>query len=239
MKTARTRIGWNVFGFMLFAVLASASNDTEVSSELTVKNVLIKMSPGINLGNTLEAIPKETSWGNPPTTDAFMRGVRKSGFRSIRIPIAWSQYADADFKISPTWMAHIKEVVKKATDADLYALINIHWDGGWIQPTYAKQEAVKKKLQAFWTQIAVGFRDSNDHVLFAGTNEIGVEGVYGPPTEENAKVQNGFNQTFVSAVRSTGGRNKQRFLVVQGYNTDIDAAVKNNAILPLIRPEGS
>jgi hypothetical protein len=41
------------------------------------------------------------------------------------------------------------------------------------------------------------------------------------PTAENLAAQNGFNQVFVSTVRSTGGRNAYRYLVVQGFNTNI------------------
>jgi endoglucanase len=214
------------------ALLVSASAVQAQSEPLTTANALAKLSPGINLGNTLEAIPTETSWGNPSPTDAYMQAVKKAGFRSIRIPVAWSQYADANNKISTKWMSHVTEVVRKATKLGLYAMINIHWDGGWMQPTFASQPAVNAKLQRFWTQIATNFRDFDDHLLFAGTNEVGVANVYSPPTPENAKVQNEFNQVFVNAVRATGGRNANRILVVQAYNTDIDNAVKFNAKLP-------
>ena len=208
---------------------AFASNRLE---ELDSTNAVRLMSPGINLGNTLEAIPKETSWGNPNPTQAFFNGVRAAGFRSIRIPVAWTQYANADGRISDAWMAHVTDVVRMAMRAHLYVVINIHWDGGWIQATYAKQDAVTRKLRRFWSQIATNFKDVGDHLLFAGTNEIGVEGVYGPPTPENAEVQNGFNQAFVETVRASGGENSTRMLVVQGYSTDIDATVKVNAKMP-------
>ncbi|MCG9896237.1 MAG: glycoside hydrolase family 5 protein, partial [Fimbriimonadaceae bacterium] len=85
---------------------------------------------------------------------------------------------------------------------------------------------------AFWQQIGTAFRDHGDHLLFAGTNEVHVQGDYGPPAPENAEVQNGFNQTFVTTVRATGGRNRNRWLVVQGYNTDIDHSLKWNLTLP-------
>jgi endoglucanase len=51
------------------------------------------------------------------------------------------------------------------------------------------------------------------------------EGDYGTPTVEYYTVQNSFNQTFVNAVRATGGNNSNRFLVVQGFNTNIDHTV--------------
>lgn len=76
-----------------------------------------------------------------------------------------------------------------------------------------------------WQQIAIHFRDYDDKLLFAGTNEVMVEGDYGTPTEEYYTVQNSFNQTFVNTVRETGGKNHYRHLVVQGFNTNIDHTV--------------
>jgi endoglucanase len=190
------------------------------------------MAPGINLGNTLEAIPKETSWGNPEPTEAFFKGVRAAGFKSVRIPVSWTQYSDGENNIQPTWMRHVTDVTRMALDADLYVMINIHWDGGWLQPTPQKQEAATQKLRKFWRQIATNFRDFDHRVMFAGTNETGVEGQYGMPAPENAAIQNRFNEAFVGTVRSTGGRNSDRYLVVQTYATDIDAGLKYNQTLP-------
>lgn len=200
---------------------------------LTAANALRQLSPGINLGNTLEAIPTETSWGNPVPSDAYFKAVKAAGFRSVRIPIAWTQYADERHTIKREWMSHVTDVVRQANRAGLYAIVNVHWDGGWMQPTNERKDAVNAKLAKFWTQIAKNFERFDDHLLFAGTNEVMVEGNYGPPTPENADAQNGFNQTFVNAVRATGGRNRARFLVIQGFNTNIDHTVKFNAKLPL------
>lgn len=182
------------------------------------------MAPGWNLGNSLEAIGGETNWGNPRTTQALVDAIKAAGFKSIRIPVSWSQYADADYNISSTWMARVTEVVNYARNAGLYTMINIHWDGGWMQPTYAQQSAVNARLTKLWTQIGNNFRDYDDYLLFAGTNEVMVDGDYGTPTVEYYTVQNSFNQTFVNAVRATGGNNAVRHLIVQGFNTNIDHA---------------
>jgi endoglucanase len=51
-----------------------------------------------------------------------------------------------------------------------------------------------------------------------------------PIAAEWAAVQNGYNQTFVNAVRATGGNNAKRHLVVQAYFTSIDNAVTINTV---------
>lgn len=183
------------------------------------------MGAGWNLGNSLEAQGSETAWGNPPVTQAMFNAVRAAGFKTVRIPVAWKQYADADDNINAAWLARVSQVVGYAKKAGLYTMINIHWDGGWMVPDYANQAAVNARLAKFWTQIATNFKDADDTLLFAGSNEVMMPGNYDPPTAENAAVQNSFNQTFVSAVRATGGNNLARHLVVQSYNTGVDNAM--------------
>ncbi|WP_374562259.1 glycoside hydrolase family 5 protein [Ideonella sp.] len=189
---------------------------------LTSLQLSANLSPGWNVGNSLEAIGGETAWGNPLVSQALMNAVKSAGFKSVRIPVSWKQYADANDNISASWMARVTEVVNCARSAGLYAVINIHWDGGWMQPTYAQQGTVNARITKFWTQIANNFKTYDDRLLFAGTNEVMVDGDYGTPTAEYTTVQNSFNQTFVNAVRATGGYNVQRHLVVQGFNTNID-----------------
>jgi len=191
------------------------------------------MAPGLNLGNTMEAVPSETAWGNPPTNQAVIDAFKAAGFKTVRIPVAWKQYADADDNISPAWMARVTQVVDYARKAGLIVIINTHWDGGWANhTTYDKQAEVNARLTKFWTQIARNFQDYDEHLLFAGTNEVGMEGVYGHPTAENCAVQNSFNQTFVNTVRATGGRNAKRHLIVQAYNTSYEEALTCNRKMP-------
>jgi endoglucanase len=190
------------------------------------------MGVGWNLGNSLEAIVvnngvfsgDETSWGNPATTKTLIDSVRLAGFKTIRMPVSWShKLVDQEtFKISDAWLNRVEEVVNYALDNDLFVIVNIHWDGGWMNHTdYEHQVAINNKLAALWQQIAIHFRNYDDRLLFAGSNEVMMENDYGTPSAEYVEVQNSFNQTFVSTVRATGGRNHYRHLVVQGFNTNI------------------
>ncbi|MGC1378634.1 MAG: cellulase family glycosylhydrolase [Anaerolineales bacterium] len=188
----------------------------------TASQVAAQLKAGINLGNTLEAQCGETAWGNPVVTQAFIDSVKAAGFNSIRIPGGWDCHADqTTYVIDPTWMARVTQVVDYAINDGMYVVLNIHWDDGWLEnhPTYADQAAVNAKQKAYWTQIANNFKNYNEHLLFAGTNEVHFD--YNAPTMEYITVQEAYLQTFVDAVRATGGNNASRTLVVQTYNTNI------------------
>jgi len=212
------------------SVQSSAISSNSAMRNLTSVQLSQLMGAGWNLGNSMEAIGGETAWGNPPVTQVMMDSVRAAGFKTVRIPLSWSQYADANYTISSTWMARVKQVVDYAKNDGLYVIINIHWDGGWMQPTYAAQASVNSRLTTFWTQIANNFKNYDDYLLFAGSNEVMVTGNYNAPTVEYYTVQNSFNQTFVNAVRATGGNNAVRHLIVQSYNTNIEYAVSYSTI---------
>jgi len=178
-----------------------------------------KMKLGWNIGNTLEAIGSENAWGNPNITKEYVEAVKNLGFNAIRLPCSWDQYSDeATAKIDPTWMDRVKEVVQYCVDNDLYVLLNIHWDGGWLENncTPEKKDVVNAKQKAFWEQIATAMRDFDEHLMFASANEPAVESAV------EMEVLHSYHQTFVNTVRATGGRNSYRVLVVQGPGTNIE-----------------
>jgi aryl-phospho-beta-D-glucosidase BglC (GH1 family) len=184
---------------------------------------------GFNIGNTMEAIGSETAWGNPPVSNDLIQAVKRAGFNAIRLPVAWDQYADQKTgQISATWLARVKQVVQYCVDNNMYVLVNIHWDGGWLEKnvTADKKDAVNAKQKAYWEQIATTLRDFDEHVMFASANEPDA------PDAAATAVLMSYHQTFVDAVRATGGRNAYRVLVVQGPQTNIDLSVKLMPTLP-------
>ncbi|MFN3302298.1 MAG: glycoside hydrolase family 5 protein [Roseateles sp.] len=180
-----------------------------------------KLRIGLNIGNTLEAVggKSETYWGNPRITREFVQFAKASGFNAIRLPASWNQYADAaTARIEAAWLARVQEVVQYCVDADLHVVLNIHWDGGWLEEnvTPERQQAVNHRQRAFWQQIATTLRDFDSRLLFASANEPNVK------TAAQMAVLMSYHQTFIDAVRATGGRNAHRTLVVQGPSTDVE-----------------
>ena len=199
---------------------------------------------GINIGNTMEAIGGETNWGNPLITNELIQAYKKAGFNAIRLPVSWDQYANQTTgKIDATWLARVKQVVQYCVDNDMYVLVNIHWDGGWLENnvTAAKKEAVNAKQKAYWEQIATTLRDFDEHVMFASANEPATGNEQNTDTvtlKAAVDVLKSYHQTFVDTVRSTGGRNAYRVLVVQGPETNIDLMVKYMPTLPTDKVAG-
>lgn len=186
-----------------------------------------KMFTGVNIGNTLEPPSGEGTWGTPKITPEYIKGLKALGFNAVRLPCAWdSHVVDASAnKIDPAWLDRVNEVVGYIVREDMYVIVNIHWDGGWLEESCSKgySEAVDKKQHDYWTQIATRLNHYDEHLFFAAMNEPGMQNGL-----ENAAVAaiKRYQQTFVDAVRATGGNNAVRCLVVQSPKTSIDEAVK-------------
>ncbi|GAA3979509.1 hypothetical protein GCM10022210_33240 [Mucilaginibacter dorajii] len=168
----------------------------------------------------MEAPGSEQGWGAPMITQALIDTYKQRGFTAIRIPCNWdwSHVPDSTTaKIDPAWLSRVQQVVQYCVNDGLYVILNIHWDGGWLQGncTVAKQPAVNALQKALWEQIATKLRGFDQHLMFASANEPDVSDATG------MSVLLSYHQTFINAVRSTGGHNSYRTLVVQGPSTDI------------------
>ena len=230
------------------------------ANEMTSLDVIRAMGNGINLGNTLEAynhqgylngssptLP-ETSWGQPTTTQEMIQGMKDAGFDTIRIPIAWTNgmnFESGDYTIDSRLMDRVDEVVTWALDADMYVIINDHWDGGWWGMFGSADEAVRDQAwdmyKSMWTQIGEHFADRSYKLIFESANEeLGdrlndkeITGSKGVLNESQCyETTNQINSEFVKTIRSLGGNNPDRFLLIAGYNTDITKTCDDRFQMP-------
>jgi endoglucanase len=211
-------------GFFLLIIVTGLSIATPCWSQLpTAQHIASQMKVGINLGNTLEAICDENAWGGGHTSQRLIDSVKASGFNTVRLPIAWFCHSDTvKSVIDKAWMTRVKEVVDYCIKDSLYVIINMHWDKGWLENRInkANQATVNERQRAYWTQIANYFKDYDEHLLFAGTNEPNAH------DEAGMSVLLTYHQTFIDAVRATGGNNSSRTLIIQGPETDIEKTSK-------------
>ena len=206
----------------------TAAGNGGTASDVDATKLAVAMGFGTNLGNTLENTTTwETGWGEPLLTQSFIQSLAGHGIKTVRVPVAWDTYATAGV-IDPTKLARVKEVVGWILGAGMYAIVNIHWDGGWIDNEsnankYKLTDDVKTKFASYWTQIASGFASVGPQLIFEGLNEEGKFYVSGDTTQApDYAALNQLNQLFVSTVRAQGSFNQSRALLIAGFTTDID-----------------
>ena len=124
--------------------------------------------------------------------------------------------------------ARVKEIVDYCCSSGMYTVIIIHHFDEFV----IRRNSTEKCAEIFTrlrTQIAEYFKDYPYTVMFEGYNEY----LGGNQFDESGKLielseaegfrmTNTLNQTFVDAVRATGGNNSECVLIVSGYWTNID-----------------
>jgi len=221
-----------------YTVKVFSSPYQETMKEIKAFDLAKVMGLGINLGNTLENTSSwETGWGQPHINQDLIQAIAAQGFTTVRVPVAWDTYA-RDGQISYEKLARVAEVVDWITQAGMYCVINIHWDGGWIDSSYVVHfdadvqntfsGLAQNKFLAHWTQIATYFKGKNEQLIFESLNEESNFSQTEDPYITLAQV----NQLFIDTVRATGGNNSTRTLIIAGYGTDFEKTSSDWYVLP-------
>lgn len=229
-----------LFSIMLATATCSYAQITETATD-AVKN----MGVGWNLGNTLDAnngsakdpsndrywncqgLESETCWGQTVTKKGLMTMMKEAGFGAIRVPVTWYNHMDKSGKVNAAWMKRVHEVVDYVIDNGMYCIINVHHDTGadsdshisWIKADEQNYNSNKERFEYLWKQIAEEFKDYDKHLLFEGYNEmLDAQSTWNEPKSATSyNAINQYAQSFVNAVRATGGNNETRNLIVNTY----------------------
>ena len=227
----------------------SANGGNGAMRDITTAELIYQMGLGINLGNTFEATGRnqesdmndtsswiasnidahERAWGSPKITKPMIQGYKIAGFTTLRIPVAWSNLMNmSTYTIHPSLINRVQEIVDWTLEAGMYAVVNLHWDGGWIKNFPTSPDECMERYTKIWEQVAECFKDYGDYLLFESQNEeLGFDSVWNPWGGNTGKtiayeIVNDINQTFVNTIRASGGNNSYRHLLIAGYHTNID-----------------
>jgi len=212
-----------------------------------------KIIAGWNLGNTLDShsigIGAETVWGNPPVNQKLMNGIKDAGFDIIRIPVTWMGSIGLlpDYRIMPSRLKRVAEVVDMAHNAGLKVIITLFHDGatdsnsndlGWLSIRKAasrdqnEYNQITAQFARVWKQIAVYFRNYGDWLIFEPFNELHDGNWGGGNNPSQFIVLYKWSQLFVDTVRGTGANNEARYLMIGAYSNDRKHLLSNGFILP-------
>ena len=209
-----------------------------------IKHFISQLGPGFNLGNTLDAHTLhfksnnpsdfETYWDNPVTTKEMIEDIKAAGFNVLRIPVTWYEHLDENDQIDKAWLNRVEQVVNYGLQADMYVILNAHHDS-WYTPNDSHLIKARHQMKNLWSQIANHFNSYDEHLLFESMNEprlIGEEKEWDEGTPRSREIINELNQIFVETIRSCGGYNKDRYLIVPTYCARTDQVVLESFVPP-------
>lgn len=228
-----------------------AASIAENVYDLTNDDIVQAMGAGWNLGNALDSVDEngntgETLWGNPKMdTNYLFKLVSEAGFKTVRIPVSWVDGVKVNgdsYEITSRFNAildRVQEVVDMARDYNLFVIINLQHDGAdnvkgfWLDVDAKNQTGIRAAFADVWGRIADRFKDYDQHLIFESMNEVMEKDNYDKtPQDETWNNINFLNQSFVNTVREAGSHNDVRFLLVPGYNTNINQTVTDQFELP-------
>lgn len=189
------------------------------------------------------------------TTHETIDAIKEAGFTTVRIPVSWHNHLDANFNINPEWLAKVTDIVNYALSQDMYVILNIHHDNekasGFTSPDYDPEWAAGNKdcyiypdkehldssvkyVTKIWEQLGNNFKDCDEHLVFETMNEprqVGNihEWWYADDDccHEALECITKINQAAVDTIRSTGGNNSNRFIMVPATSAKAAAAMQS------------
>ena len=210
-----------------------------LNAQHTPQQLVDKMGRGINLGNVLSA-PVEGNWSDAATEQYFI-DVAQAGFKNVRIPIDFfgtrtsgdtAQYSSnantsfsgsrSDFTVNDSYLDRLEQVIGWGLNQNLVIILDFHGatlksefiytfddlEDEYTHPTSAKRAADLAKFYSIWEQIADRFKDYSDDLIFEVINE--------PYFHISAAEMNDLNNEVISIIRSSGGNNISRKMIVTG-----------------------
>lgn len=191
------------FSLQLFLILLACFQLKQSAAQVKPQQIISYLEKGINIGNTLDAINGETSWGQPTIEPYYFDDYKTAGFTAVRIPVTWNKHTDsiAPYTINPEFMARVEEVVDWGLSRGLYIILNCHHDE-FIKKNYSPKNIAR--FDAMWSQISTHFKNKSDHLLFEILNE---------PHPMSLANLNDLNKRIVKIIRKT---NPSRIIVYAG-----------------------
>ncbi len=228
------------------AVAATLTVTVSAAEFESAESAVANINVGWNLGNTFDCkgdwisggvSSYETAWGNPVVSRELIAGVKEAGFNAIRLPVTWDAHTDDKGNIDKPWLDRVQEVVDWILAEDLYCVLNVHHDGGsdgWLVGSEVCLEKDGGRFEGLWRSIAERFRDYGEKLIFESFNEVldSSDSWTESHTPDGFDSVNRLNRIFVDTVRSTGGNNASRNLMLQTYSAGTAAVTFENFKLP-------
>ena len=148
--------------------------------------------------------------------------------KTIRFPVTWTTFMDSSNIVNSEWMKRVKEVVDWIINIDMYCILNVHHDGAsgnWL----SEGLKAKEKYVKLWGQIAMEFKNYDEHLIFESMNDV----TYQKGGSYDYETLVALTQSFVEVIRNSGANNKYRLLLISGAKTDLELTCSPKYKMPV------
>ena len=219
---------------LIFYIFSLLLNYITFNSKKTALQLVNDMGIAYNLGNTFNCcniIEEQNSenediklFGTTLPTKKLLKEIRKSGFKTIRFQVLYTNYIFNNSKINSEWIYKIKELIKLINKLDMFIILSIKherqfWDSEGRNSTDIYIN--------FWTQIANVLKNYDEHLIFESMYEIGYLAYIDRWNDYYEDKDYFLSQDFLNAIRNSGGLNIERLLVVPIISSDYELGLNS------------
>lgn len=197
--------------------------------DVSARQIVADMRVGLCIDDYIDTIHIDES-----RFYSLIHSTKQSGYNAIRLLVSFENHMKGS-SVDVVYLQKVKSSVDAAIDNKMYCILTDVKESKIIDVESRNAfDGSRLHYSQLWQQVATYFKSYGDKLLFGGYD------LTPDNTELNATATmynyaNMLNNDFVSAVRSTGGNNEVRHLVVSTFQSMAD----NSALNAFKRPNDS
>lgn len=193
--------------------------------DVTAKQIVLDMRVGINLSEYLDL--GDTDILN---IGQYCKTLRINGIKSVRLPVRADNYLDENYNISADFLKKIKKTADAVINCGMYCIISLAQEEDMLLLDDMSFAQSRSAFVRIWEQLSDTFKKYNDYLLFEGLSDYNVDD--DDITAAEYSNFNLLNDAFVSTVRSSGGNNEVRHIIVSTYGSSYESAALSRLNVP-------
>ncbi|MBE6678145.1 MAG: hypothetical protein E7597_05060 [Ruminococcaceae bacterium] len=186
---------------------SASSEETEEMKAETADEWLSNITFGINYFNGIN---------EDNDNDAYFKWISEQGFNAVEIGCRYGHLVDGVYgDLNLEYVEKLRNIIDCAYEYDFYIILTLYdgYDYMWTSLNYENQDSIIQMLNTSYKKLVENLNSYDDKLSISFCSEPR-DYTDNLIDEEACEVLNNVNKEFVKMVRSTGGNNLYRKLVI-------------------------
>ena len=151
--------------FTTLFILICSINYLSLAQPVSARDQNLKMGRGVNIIGYDKVLWQDHTKGR--FKESYFKLIKDAGFSSVRINLHPFSHMDDRYQIDPAWLETLDWAVKKALEADLMVILDMHEYNAMADDPESKKEM----FLSVWRQLAPRYKETPGNVIFEILNE--------------------------------------------------------------------